>query len=141
MIADAARISGLDVARLKNDYEGKAKTLFEEDLNLSSEMGVLGFPTIYFFNEEGLQEVISGSKRYDSYEKATLISFPEAKKMDYSKDVLELVRKLGSITIKELSVLGEISMQQAEKELLRLQNENALEVIVSRKGNLWRLKE
>lgn len=141
MIADAARISGLDVTRLKNDYEGKAKTLFEEDLNLSSEMGVRGFPTIYFFNEEGLQEVISGSKRYDSYDEAILKSSPEAKKMDYSKDVLELVRKLGSITIKELSVLGEISMQQAEKELLRLQNENALEVIVSRKGNLWRLKE
>ena len=141
MIADAARISGLDVTRLKNDYEGEAKTLFEEDLNLSSEMGVRGFPTIYFFNEEGLQEVISGSKRYDSYDEAILKSSPEAKKMDYSKDVLELVRKLGSITIKELSVLGEISMQQAEKELLRLQNENALEVIVSRKGNLWRLKE
>ncbi|WP_255349825.1 hypothetical protein [Dysgonomonas sp. HGC4] len=37
-----------------------------------------------------------------------------------------------TIIIKELSILEEISMQQAEKELLRLQNENALEAIVSR---------
>lgn len=141
VIVDVARISGLDVTRLKNDYEGNAKTLFDEDLNLSREMGVRGFPTIYFFNREGLQDVVSGSKPYDFYEKAILKSFPEAKKIDSPKEALELVRKFGSITVKELSVLGEISMQQAEKELLRLQKENALEVIVSRKGNLWRLKE
>lgn len=141
MLAEAARISDLDVARLKNDYEGKAQILFQEVLNLSKEMRVRGFPTIYFFNNDGLQEVVSGSKPYDSYEKAILKSFAQAKRMDYPKDALELICKLGSITIKELSVLAEIDMLQAEKELLRLQNENKLEVMVSRKGNLWRLKE
>ncbi|PXV61983.1 putative DsbA family dithiol-disulfide isomerase [Dysgonomonas alginatilytica] len=141
VLAEAARLSGLDITKLKDDYEGKAQTLFQEDLNLSREMGVRGFPTIYFFNDTGLQEVVSGSKPYESYEKAILKSFPEVKRTDYSKDALELVHKFGSITIKELSVLAEISMSDAEKELLRLQNENKLAVIVSRKGNLWRLKE
>jgi putative protein-disulfide isomerase len=39
--------------RFKVDYEGKAKELFEEDLKLGRELGVRGFPTIFFTDTTG----------------------------------------------------------------------------------------
>src|SRR5690554_4075869 len=50
-IAEAAKTVGLNVEQLKADMEGKAKDLFKEDLQLASQLGVRGFPTIFFVDE------------------------------------------------------------------------------------------
>jgi len=39
-IAQAAQLAGLDINKLKTDYEGKAKTLFHEDLTYAKTLGV-----------------------------------------------------------------------------------------------------
>src|SRR5690554_5114969 len=52
-ISAAAEKVGLNVVQLKSDFEGKATDLFEEDLKLAREMGVRGFPTMYFIDDSG----------------------------------------------------------------------------------------
>src|SRR5690554_3024359 len=52
-ISAAAQKVGLNVVQLKSDFEGKATDLFEEDLKLAREMGVRGFPTMYFIDDSG----------------------------------------------------------------------------------------
>ncbi|KAF5305786.1 hypothetical protein FQR65_LT18668 [Abscondita terminalis] len=53
-IAMAAEEAGLDVVKLKTDFEGSAQKLFEADLKLARDYGVRGFPTIiYNTNKSG----------------------------------------------------------------------------------------
>ncbi len=49
----AAQKAGLNAAQLKKDYEGKAKALFTEDLELAKKLGVKGFPTMFFVDSAG----------------------------------------------------------------------------------------
>ncbi len=44
----AAKKVGLNVEQLKTDFENNAKALLDEDLMLAKELGVRGFPTIFF---------------------------------------------------------------------------------------------
>lgn len=48
----AGKKVGLNIVKLKADYEGKAKELFEEDLKLGRELGVRGFPTLFFIDNK-----------------------------------------------------------------------------------------
>lgn len=139
-IASAARSTGLDIENLKYDYDNKAKQLFEKDLALSRQSGVRGFPTIVFYGEDRGQVVVYGSKPYQSYEEALLRVYPAAVKQTYSKDESILIQYFGSLTAKELSVLSDISLSDAEKKLRRLGEAGSAIEIQSRKGSLWRVK-
>ena len=59
----AAEEAGLDVVKLKTDFEGSAQKLFEADLKLARDYGVRGFPTIFIQNKLG-SETIYGTKPY-----------------------------------------------------------------------------
>lgn len=137
VIEAAAEKVGLNIERLMKDYEEQGADLLQADLNLSREMGVRGFPTLYFFDDKELKSIVYGSRPYSDYESAILQTYAGAIKKTYSKDVLSIVQLFGSITIKEVSVLCEIDMKQAESSLIDLENKGILAKIVSRKGNLW----
>lgn len=81
----AAKKVGLDVEQLKSDFEGKAKDLFEEDLKLGRELGVRGFPTIFFIDDAGNQETVYGTRPYAFYEMAILKLNPNASKRNTAK--------------------------------------------------------
>src|SRR5690606_1859198 len=69
-LQQAAREVGLDTFQFKADYEGKAKGLFEEDLNLGRRLGVRGFPTLFFTDDDNNQSLVYGFKPYEDYERA-----------------------------------------------------------------------
>ena len=140
-ISMAAQRAGLDSERLKYDYDNGAQQLFEKDLETSRQSGVRGFPTLVFYNENEQQTVVYGVKSYEAYEQAILKVYPEAVKKEYSKDGLTLITYFGSLTVKELSVLSDIAMSDAEKKLRKLAEEGRAVEIQSRKGSLWRLKK
>src|SRR5690606_433053 len=81
----AAKNVGLNVEKLKTDYEGSAKKLFNEDLKLGKELGVRGFPSLFFLDKEGRREFVYGSKPYSVFENAIVKLSPSAIKRDYSK--------------------------------------------------------
>lgn len=139
-MATAAQESGLNVTQLKTDFEGKAKTLFEEDLKLAREYGVRGFPTLFFVNANGEKETVYGSKPYPFYETSVLKLYPKAIKAEYTKDWEALFKKYNSLTAKEFSELSATPRSESEKTLNALVEKGVLEKLVTKNGSLWTVK-
>src|SRR5690606_1486025 len=71
-IEEAVNRVGLDIRQLKTDFDGKANELFREDLELAKQLGVRGFPSMFFVDEKGNTEFVYGSKAYAFFEVALL---------------------------------------------------------------------
>ncbi|WP_294324627.1 ClpXP adapter SpxH family protein [uncultured Chryseobacterium sp.] len=139
-IAAAAKKTGLDTEQLKKDFDGKGKELFQEDLKLAREMGVRGFPTMFFTNDAGNKEIIYGSKPYAFYETAILKVNPETKKSEYSKNWENLFAKYSSLTAKEYSELSGTPRRESEQLLNDLSAKGNLDKLTTKNGSLWTLK-
>lgn len=140
-LESAAIKAGLNTEQLKSDYEGKAKMLFEEDLNLAREYGVRGFPTMLFVSTNGQQEIIYGSKPYAFYETAVLKLNSTAVKTEYSKNRETLFAKYQSLTAKEFSELSGMPRKETEILLNELSVKGSLEKLTTKNGSLWKKKE
>lgn len=139
-MAVAAKKVGLDTNKLKTDFEGKGKELFEEDLKLAKEMGVRGFPTMFFTNGNGSKEMVYGSKPYAFYETAILKVNSETKKSEYSKNWENLFAKYNSLTAKEFSELSGTPRKESEQLLNELSSKGSLEKFTTKNGSIWTLK-
>lgn len=137
----AAKTVGLNVQQLKTDYNGKAKDLFQEDLKLGKELGVRGFPTMFFVDVKGNKELVYGSKPYSFYEVAVLKVAPTASKSEYNKTWKDLFAKYHSLTAKEFSELSGTNRNQSEQLLNSLAEKGYLEKISTKNGSLWKLKK
>ena len=140
-MATAAKTVGLDVQQLKTDFEGKAKTLFQEDLQTARTYGVRGFPTIYFLDKDGNQEIVYGSKPYALFEAAILKLNPEIVKSEYSKNWETLFSKYHSLTAKEFSVLSGTPRTESEVVLNQLSDSGKLEKFITKNGSIWIMKK
>jgi putative protein-disulfide isomerase len=135
----AAQKVGLDIVKFKTDYEGKAKELFEEDLKLGKELGVRGFPTLFFIDTMGHKEMVYGSKPYNIFENALLKLFPTVSKTTYDKTWLSVFSKYHSLTAKEFSELTETPRNESEKYLDDLTVNGKLEKLTTKNGAIWKL--
>ncbi len=136
----AAKKVGLDTEQFKTDFESKAKGLFEEDLKLGRELGVRGFPTIFFMDDVGNKEIVYGTKPYAFYEMAILKLNPNATKSEYSKDWKTLFSKYNSLTAKEFSELSGNPRNESEKILNELSDKKILEKLTTKNGSMWTIK-
>ena len=136
----AGKKVGLDIDKFKADYEGKAKELFEEDLKLGRELGVRGFPTIFFTDTTGQKEMVYGSKPYNTFESALLKLFPTAIKTNYDRTWNAVFSKYHSLTAKEFSELTETPRNEIEKYLDDLTAKGHLEKLTTKNGAIWTLK-
>jgi putative protein-disulfide isomerase len=136
----AGKKVGLDIDKFKADYEGKAKALFEEDLKLGKELGVRGFPTIFFTDTTGQKEMVYGSKPYTTFESALLKLFPTAIKTNYDRTWNAVFSKYHSMTAKEFSELTETPRNESEKYLDDLTAKGHLEKLTTKNGAIWALK-
>lgn len=139
-LEEAARVVGLDLVKFKADYETKAKVLFEEDLKLAREMGVRGFPTMFFTDADGKKEIVYGTKPYASYEAGLLKIYPDAKKKSYDHNYEALFNKYNSLTAKEYSELSGVPRAEAEKALDELVAIGKLEKLKTKNGSMWSVK-
>lgn len=136
----AATIVGLDVNQLKTDIEGNAKALFEEDLKLGKELGVRGFPTMFFLDDSGNKEIVYGARPYAFYEMAILKLNPNATKSEYSKKWGKLFSIYPSLTAKEFSELSGTPRKESEDVLNELVSKGNLEKLASKNGSIWKVK-
>lgn len=136
----AAKNVGLDILKFKTDYEGKAKQLFEEDLKLGRELGVRGFPTIFFTDTIGNKEMVYGSKPYNTFENALVKLYPTAKKTTYDKTWSSVFSKYQSLTAKEFSLLTGTPRNECEKHLDDLTTTGKLQKLTTKNGSIWTLK-
>lgn len=139
-IAAAAKKTGLDTDQLKKDFDGKGKELFQEDLKLAREMGVRGFPTMFFTNDAGSKEIVYGSKPYAFYETAILKVNSDTQKSEYSKNWESLFAKYSSLTAKEYSELSGTPRRESEQLLNDLSVKGNLEKLTTKNGSIWTLK-
>jgi putative protein-disulfide isomerase len=138
-ISVAAQKVGLNVEQLKTDFEGKAIGLFEDDLKLAKELGVRGFPSMYFLDSLGNKEFVYGSKPYAFYETAILKLNADIKKTEYSKNWETLFAKYNSLTAKEFSELSGTPRVESEKILNELSDKGTLEKLTTKNGGVWKM--
>lgn len=140
-IEKAAKIANLDIEKLKTDYEGNAKKLFQEDLALAKTLGVRGFPTLFFADENNNQLTVYGSKPYASYENAILALHPEAKKKAFiNENPLSIFEVYPTLAPKEYAIILNLSVQEAKSILEHLFEKGKLDKSVIKNGVLYKLK-
>lgn len=137
----AAKSVGLNIQAFKTDYEGRAKELFNEDLKLGRELGVRGFPTMFFSDTKGGVEMIYGSKPYSAYENAVLKLLPAANKNNYGKSWDLVFRTYHSLTAKEFAELTGTPRNQCEQVLDELAEHGTLVKQTTKNGAIWKLKK
>ena len=140
-MAVAAEKVGLNIDQFKTDFEGKAKGLFEEDLKLGRELGVRGFPTMFFVDEAGNKEFVYGARPYAFYEMAILKLNPNLAKSEYSKTWESLFASYPTLTAKEFSELSGTPRQESEKILNELSEKDILEKLTTKNGSIWKIKK
>lgn len=136
-IALAANNIGLDVAQLKTDFNGDAAKLFEDDLTLAKNLGVRGFPTLFFMDSSGKKDVVYGSKPYPYFEMAVLKLNPAANKSEYSKEWKTLFDIYPSLSAREFSELSGTPRADSEKLLDGLISQNIMHKITTKNGSIW----
>ena len=138
-LAAAATEVGLNAEQLESDFNGRAKDLFNEDLQLGLQLGVRGFPTLFFVDSEGNQEKVYGTKPYSAYEDALLKQLPGASKKEIDADWGKLFSIYNTLTAREFSELSQTPRQQAEQLLQGLAKLGILNEQATKNGSLWRI--
>lgn len=136
-LAQAAVETGLDGKQFRDDFESRAGSLFEEDLTLAKQLGVKGFPSIFFTDQSGNRLLVYGVKSYAHYEEALLTLYPQAVKKRIAGDWQDLFNHFPTLTAKEYSVLLDIPVEDAIKELEELYRQRKLGRHTTKNGNLW----
>ncbi|MFK7971043.1 MAG: ClpXP adapter SpxH family protein [Bacteroidia bacterium] len=136
-LGNAAAEVGLNTARMKADYEGKAKELFQEDLNLARQLGVRGFPTLFFANADNQRVTLYGVRHYDNFEKNIQTLAPQTPKKAYEKTPKALFDHYSTLTTNEYATLMEMERSQAEQALETLFEQKLLQKVTTKNGDLW----
>ncbi|MFD2552402.1 DsbA family protein [Bizionia sediminis] len=137
---DAAENAGLNVDQLKTDFESNtANNLFQEDLKLGSQLGVRGFPTVFFINNNQVETAVYGARPYANYEAAILKLNPNIKAKEYSRSWEALFHIYPTLTAKEYAILSGISRQESEPFLNALVASNQLKTFDTKNGSIWYL--
>jgi len=139
-IETAAKRVGLNVEQLKSDFEGKAKELFQDDLKLGRELGVRGFPTIFFIDHAGNKETVYGTRPYAFYEMAILKLNPNVTKSEYSKNWETLFAIYPTLTAKEYAELSGTPRNDSETILNELSKNGKLQKLTTKNGSMWEIK-
>jgi putative protein-disulfide isomerase len=133
----AASQVGIDIKQFKTDFEGRGKEMFDEDLALAGQLGVRGFPTIFFTDEDDNRFKVYGTKPYENYEQALLKLYPEAVKQSIDTAFEKIFSYYPTLTSKEFGVLTNRSKDEAEEVLNELHKQNKVGKYLSKNGPLW----
>ena len=140
-IREAAIAVGLDTFQLKDDYEGRAKEVFQEDLAYARKLGVRGFPTLFFTDKDDNQITLYGFKPYQVFEDSLKRVYPDAmKKPIILHSDLSLFDYYPTLTIKEYAVITDTSTDEAVRKLEKLFSEGKLYKEIIKNGVMYKIK-
>ncbi|WP_439182144.1 DsbA family protein [Carboxylicivirga taeanensis] len=133
----AASNVGLDAKRFKSDYDGQAKALFEEDLQLARTYRVRGFPTMFFENQAGATQMVYGSRPYADYEAALQALNSKLQKQAYDTSWEALFDIYHTLTAREFAELSGMDRREAEALLEQLSKQSILKQLSTKNGCIW----
>ncbi len=139
-LEEAAKEIGLDAEQLKQDFDGQAKELFRKDLILAQEMGVRGFPSLFFSDASKNTLFLYGARPYTEFEAKLSTLIPNIQPQFFKNDWKSVFQKYNTLTLKEFAVLTSQTLKNAEVNLQELTKENFLEVFSTKNGSIWKLK-
>lgn len=136
-IEEAAIRVNLDPDKLKKDFRDKATLLFHEDLELAKQLGVRGFPTLFFADGTGIQEKVYGSKPYVIMENAILKIQPHVLKNKYDINWINLFQHYPTQTSREFAELTEMKREESDLLLEKLYLKRDLQKTDTKNGAIW----
>jgi predicted DsbA family dithiol-disulfide isomerase len=136
-VAAAAQSAGLDTAQLRKDVDGEAGDLFKADLQLARQMGVRGFPTLFFTNSAGDTEILYGFKPYAQLEEKMRKVGPDVVAHACARDWQSLFSHYPTLTLREFAELADVPLPDAQRLLDELVAARQLSVIMCKNGSLW----
>ncbi|GAB3973666.1 protease adaptor protein SpxH [Spirosoma terrae] len=136
-LLEAARTVGLNLDTFTADYQGKAQELFQQDLALGRQLGVRGFPTMFFVDEAGNQEKVYGFKPYAEFEKALRKQQPSALKTVFATDWQPLFATYHTLTSREFAELSGMNRKEVDSYLQQLADSGKLAKLTTKNGFLW----
>jgi len=138
-LAQAAIETGLDVEKLKTDYETQGEARFQFDLVLTQKLGIRSFPT-FIFTENNQQQALVGFKPYRIFEETLLKICPQATKMTYDSTWIGLFNVYPTLTTREFAELSGVTKPESEMLLQNLVDESKLTKTNTKNGVLWSIK-
>lgn len=128
---------GLDSARLLRDFNGRAKELFHNDLKMAEELGVTGFPTLFFNGKNKDKFTIRGFQTYEYVEEIIHRLMPDVQKETINTEPEMLFTHFSTMTTKEFGFLSNLKTEEATKILSNLYSHGLLEKYESKNGVIW----
>jgi predicted DsbA family dithiol-disulfide isomerase len=141
VLMQCAQEVGLDTNEFYKDLRSEsAAKAFQCDVKITGEMDVQEIPTLVFFNEnveeEGIK--ITGCYPYEMYVQILhemLGAHPEPSPLPPLNVFLQYFK---FVATKEVSVVYNVSMKKAERELKKLQLQQKVEQVPVKYGTFWR---
>jgi len=141
VLTECAKSAQLDVEEFINDLHSKsAAKAFQCDLKITAEMEVEEIPTLVFFNEnieeEGIK--ISGCYPYDVYVELIYEMLGQQPQPASPPPLESFLRYFNFVATKEIAVVYDLSFNEAEKEMKKLQLKQIVEKVPVKYGTFWR---
>lgn len=139
-IQEAAFEAGLDTARLLRDYEGTAKDLFNDDLQLGKSLGINSFPTMIFSADNYSSVTIKGFQSYERYEEIILSMLDSGTKDTIDASPKTLFTRYPCMVDQEFALLSSIPLEKATAILNELHRLGFVNREDSKNGILWKTR-
>lgn len=137
-LVQAAIEAGLDARQFEQDYNHKAKDLFEEDLRMAKEWGVRGFPTIYFMDEDDNRFKVYGSKPYHVYEETLAKMVTGSLVSEPPSSYVTIFEGYNMVTLKEFALFYNKSLEEATDILIDLEDHGQVQKVTLKAGSIWK---
>jgi predicted DsbA family dithiol-disulfide isomerase len=137
ILEKAALLIGLDAAQLLRDMIGSGQELFNDDIELSEQLGITTLPTLLFYADDEIVCKLKGTLNYAQFEKAILNHLPYISKNVVNKDPEWIFSQFSTITESEFSFLLDISLEEGKAILGKLAAEDKIKIHKSRNGLLY----
>ncbi|MBU8877475.1 DsbA family protein [Bacillus sp. FJAT-29790] len=144
VLKECAKSVGLDVAEFISDiHSDSAARAFQCDLKITSEMEVQEIPTLVFFNEniedEGIK--IAGYYDYEVYEQILEEMLMEKPARSTPPSVEKFLQCFKFVASKEIAVVYNMTINEVEREMKKLQLKQIVEQIPVKYGMFWKYND
>ncbi len=137
MLEKAATLCNLDTSQLLIDIIGSGNDLFNDDIELSEQLGINTLPTLLFFANDEILSKLKGDLNYAHFEKAILNHLPYISKNEINKDPEWVFSQFSTMTESEFSFLLDISLEEGKIILGKLAAEDKIKIYKGRNGLLY----
>lgn len=140
VLLSCARRTGLDVEEFKKDFHANgALKAYKCDMKITKEMEVDHLPTLVFLNaneETGIK--VSGNYPYRAFEQVIFEMLENQPKAEEPPEIENFLKKYPFVATKEIAVVYDLSCEEADRKMKKLQLQQLVEKVPVKNGTFWR---